>query len=260
MIKIIDVQLIRSLRELSEMGSSGQHLGGRAGEALTDRCMAQLTAVQAARTYYVAHGMLAGGRPLEAFALLGRCLERINEAKKALSDLSSSPPPPRASPTPVSQSAADSAGSDSKADDLIGLDRFVDLAASYRAVAHVESCCEVLKSQEAVEQGLGNVSISADPSSGEARYLMDKLEVWESFAGQQASAQAPARPPRVLQAPYAMQALSMRPIMLDTASSYVEYPDLSQRFKKSGDKTGTGTGGAAAGSSMLSSLFGWGKK
>jgi hypothetical protein len=45
--------------------------------------------------------------------------------------------------------------------------------------------------------------------------------------------------------------------MLDTASSYVAYPDISHRFKRSGDKGG---GAAAGGSSMLSSLFGWGKK
>lgn len=237
------------------MGSSGQHLGGRAGEALTDRCIAQLAAVQAARTYFVAHGLLASGRALEAFALFGRSLDRIGEAKKALNELSSPPPPPRSSPTPSATLGASSKSDVSGADDLIGLDQFIQLATSYRAVAHAESCCEVLKGQEALDQGLGNVSISAEPASHEASYLMDRLDAWESFAGQPAANQAPARPPRVFQIPYAMQPLAMRPIMLDTANSYVQYPDLSKRFKKSENKAG-----AAAGSSMLSSLFGWGKK
>ena len=255
-VKIIDASLIRSLRDLSELGSSGQHLGGRAGEALTDRCMAQLAATQAARTYFVAHGMLAGGRPVEAFALFGRCLDGIREARALFSELPPPPPPPFSSPTHSSDNMTKPG---SKADDLVGLDRFSDLAASYRAVARAESCLVVLKGQEALEQGITNVSLSDEsPSLNETpRYLIDKLESWESYAGHPASAKGPSSPPRVTQVPYAMQPLAMRPIMLDTASSYVEYPDISRRFKKSGEKGG---GAAAGGGSMLSSLFGWGKK
>lgn len=37
-----------------------------------------------------------------------------------------------------------------------------------------------------------------------------------------------------------LQAIPMRPIMLDTASAYLEYPDLSHRVGKAESQKGTG--------------------
>lgn len=59
------------------------------------------------------------------------------------------------------------------------------------------------------------------------------------------------RPARLLKAPYAYAAVPVRPIMLDTASAAIAYPALDARVGKSDKKA------AAAGSSMLSSLFSW---
>lgn len=60
------------------------------------------------------------------------------------------------------------------------------------------------------------------------------------------------RPARLLKAPYGYAAVPVRPIMLDTASAAIAYPALDARVGKADKKAA-----AAAGSSMLSSLFSW---
>lgn len=61
------------------------------------------------------------------------------------------------------------------------------------------------------------------------------------------------RPARLFKPPYAYQAVPVRPIMLDTASAALDYPSLEGRVRRADKKAGA----AAAGSSMLSSLFSW---
>lgn len=72
-----------------------------------------------------------------------------------------------------------------------------------RAVAHAEQAASSLKSQEAVQQGVGGLSLAEAKDSADAQrhaYLAEQLEVWESFAGQPG-----AKAPRIYRVPFAMQ-------------------------------------------------------
>ena len=84
---------------------------------------------------------------------------------------------------------------------------------------------------------------------------MDALEAWESFAGGSSGKGA-----RLYPAPYPLQAVPARPIMLDTAAAAIAYPSLAHRTRgaKGGRGAAAEAGGQQQGGSTFARLFGWG--
>ena len=83
-------------------------------------------------------------------------------------------------------------------------------------MAHAELCAQELHSHEAAQTGLGGISLAdqaaaaaTGAAAGGGGYLLEQLDVWESFAGQPGGAKAP----RILRAPFAMQ-VKMRPVLV----------------------------------------------
>ncbi|GIL85554.1 hypothetical protein Vretimale_13349 [Volvox reticuliferus] len=250
-------------RHLEDLADLGARLGGRAGEGLHDAAAARAAAVRAIRTYHIAHTLLAAavaaapagdakndtsGKALEAWALFNRSQERATAAAEQLRKLP---------------------GEDAAAGVLLGgreamladLTELVTQAAAYKAVAQAElSAAELKVKEDLLQSGVSGLTLEqqeqAGATSSGATYLLDALNRWESFAGGAAAAAAASgggaggatsakAPPRLYKAPYDYAAIPGRPIMLDTASNCLSYPNLEHRLRKAEKK------------SVLSSLFGW---
>ena len=82
------------------------------------------------------------------------------------------------------------------------------------------------------------------------RYLSEALDAWESFGGG-----AHGKGARVFPAPYPLQAVAARPIMLDTAAGGIAYPSLAHRLCEKPAAEG-GAQGSTIGSALR--YFGWG--
>lgn len=75
-----------------------------------------------------------------------------------------------------------------------------------------------------------------------ARYLVDNLDRWESFAGGE------GRPTRLCRVPPQPASVAVRPFMLDSALNYIQAPSLEHRTAKEEAK------------STFSRIFTWGAK
>ncbi|MEW5308129.1 MAG: hypothetical protein WDW38_000109 [Sanguina aurantia] len=220
-------------RNYEDLGDLGARQGGRQGEELYALCAARVAAAQALRCYYIAHAYLGSDKALEAHALFVRAGERAASGQERLQEV----------------------GLPSE-----GIARLAIQAAAYRTVALTELLAESVCAREAVEAGVGGIALSdpqqtggsggaADTSAASgkaaakpARYLSDHMDAWESFAGA-----AGGKGACIYNAPYSIQAIPVRPIMLDTASNYITYPSLEHRLRKT-EKKG-----------IMASLFGtWG--
>ncbi|KAF5843512.1 hypothetical protein DUNSADRAFT_14428 [Dunaliella salina] len=207
--------LLRALTDLADLGVQG---GGRAGEQLHDAAMLQAARVRASRCYYVAHSLLGSQKPLEAFALFGRAAERAQECSQE-----SLPSTPVAELTAHVMSMQDLAS-------------LAQSAQAFKAVAHAEAASISAGEKDKVTTGVEKLALEQQAAAA-ASSLVDAPDTFESFAGSTTGSKAPAR---IYKFPYPMQAIPMRPIMLDTASAYLEYPDLSHRVGKAESQKGTG--------------------
>uniref|UniRef100_A0A7S3VUP0 Signal recognition particle subunit SRP68 n=1 Tax=Dunaliella tertiolecta TaxID=3047 RepID=A0A7S3VUP0_DUNTE len=215
--------LLRALTDLADLGVQG---GGRAGEQLHDAAMLQAARVRASRCYYVAHSLLGSQKPLEAFALFGRAAERAQECSQE-----SLPSTPVAELTAHVMSTQDMAS-------------LAQSAQAYKAVAHAEAASISAGEKDKVTTGVEKLALEQQAAAA-ASSLVDAPDMFESFAGSTTGNKAPAR---IYKFPFPMQAIPMRPIMLDTASAYLEYPDLSHRVGRAESQKNTG---------VLKSLTSW---
>lgn len=79
-------------------------------------------------------------------------------------------------------------------------------------------------------------------AAADARYLVDNLDRWESFAGGE------GRPARLCRVPPQPASVAVRPFMLDSALNYIQAPSLEHRTAKEESK------------STFSRIFAWGAK
>jgi len=83
------------------------------------------------------------------------------------------------------------------------------------------------------------------PHTHKQRYLSDALDTWESFGGAHNGKGA-----RIFPAPYPLQPVAARPIMLDTAAAGIDYPSIAHRVGAKTEQAGQ--------TSTFARLFGWG--
>lgn len=217
LVRLLETQA-HHCNELAELAGA---LGGRRGEELMDVCAAKALVYSGARTHYLAHVHLLSDKPLEALALFQRAAQRLTEAAQRFKAL-----------------PAGAAGSDMTAADI---DRLLQAAQAYRGVAHAELVASGLQEQQAVRRGIAAVSLTDTSATAQPTgYLIDHLDSCKSFAGEPLG-----RQPRLFEAPYALELVATRPIMLDTAANAIQPPSLTHRLK------------AKPAATTFSRLFGW---
>ncbi|KAI7837680.1 hypothetical protein COHA_008473 [Chlorella ohadii] len=217
--------LIANVLELNELAG---HVGGAAGEMLMDDCAAKQAHYQAARCVFVAHSLLAGGKPREAAALFSRAADRCKHAASQYEGCAKPDVPAG------EHLAALQAG-----------------AASWATVAAAELQAGELRDKAAAQAGMEGMSLEGEAGKKREReepdaFLPEDLDAWEAFVG---SGKGQARLCRVPPPP---RAVAVRPIFLDTALNYIQPPDLSHRLPKKQAAEAQGT---------FSRLFGgWGAR
>ncbi|KAK9814357.1 hypothetical protein WJX72_004470 [[Myrmecia] bisecta] len=207
------------LSNVKDLGELAVELGGAAGEQLMDECAAQAAQFQAARCLYVAHSFLAAEKYLEAYALCQRAMERAEGAAKKHQECAK----------------ADQAALDD-------LEALRSQALAFRCVAHAEWFAEQQRAKDGVADGMGAISLAgqaAEPQPEAAAYLLDNLTRWESFAG------VSGKDAKIFPVPAPLQALPVRPFMLDSALNCIQQPSLDHRLAKEEKK------------STFSRLFSW---
>ena len=226
------------------LGDVASALGGSVGEVLLDEAAAARAGAAAGRAYAAGHAFLAARKPVEAMALFGRAGERAGAAVDAHADC--------ARPDPAA---------------VAGLERLGAVAGVWRGVAHAQAAAaeaatlgavmgRVSGLQLATPAGGDGGDLSAAPSGPPPVYLTDgpaALGEWASFAdGGGSGGGGGGAAPRLAPLPPRLQAVPVRPFVLDLAFDGIVPPDLSHRVP------GGGSGGKAGGGGVVAKLFGWG--
>ena len=221
------------------LGEVAAALGGSVGEVLLDEAAAAGAGAAAGRAYAAGHAFLAARKPAEAMALFGRAGERVEAAIDA---------------------HAECARPDAAA--VAGLEALAASARLWRGVAHAQAAAAEAASLTAVTGRVGGLELaSGDGGSGDGGastttsapppvYLTDgpaALASWTSFAPP-----GSAQPPRLAPLPPRLQAVPVRPFVLDLAFDGIVAPDLSHRLPAGGGGGGGKVGG------VVGRLFGWG--
>lgn len=208
---VIHIQdtLLHHCNDLNDLAS---RLGGRQGQEIMDKCVATSARYQAVKVVYVGHVLLASEKPLEAFAIFTHAVKLCQEAVEA----------------------SDSLDSPERQEALRELKALEQQCIAYRSVAGADLQSASLASKEEIQTRIKDVSLkdtSAAVSPTTGMYLVDALHSWQSFAGQS------GKHAHLLPMPYTLQAIPTNPIMLDTASNFIEYPSLQHRIKKESKST-----------------------
>jgi trimeric autotransporter adhesin len=227
--------LAKAAKALGEVAAS---LGGSVGELLGDEAAAAAAGAAAGRAYAAGHAFLAARKPADAFALFGRAVDRADAAVDAHAEC-----------------ARPDAGA------TAALDALATAAGVWRGVAHAQAAAAEAAALGAVTGRVSGLEISADGAAsgdgGQAAlpppptFLSDgpttaSLSEWASFA-------PPGGPPRLAPLPPRLEAVPVRPFVLDLAFDGVVAPDLSHRVAAGG--AGGGAGGDGGGT--FAKLFSW---
>ncbi|BDA49634.1 Signal recognition particle subunit SRP68 [Coccomyxa sp. Obi] len=213
------VRLYESLMgHVKELSENAARLGGAAGEILLEECTAKRATFQALRCFYAARSYLASGKPLEALGLFQRTAERAGQAEAAWDDLE----------RPSTEALAELASLKAQCQ-------------AWRCAAHAECIGQRILAEQEAQEGIDKLGLDAKPAAS-ARYLVDNLDRWESFAGGE------GRPARLCPVPPRLAPVAVRPFMLDSALNYIRAPPLDHRTAKEEAK------------STFSRIFTWGAK
>lgn len=126
------------------------------------------------------------------------------------------------------------------------LQQLVEQSAAWQCVAHAEYEAAQQEVQNGITQATSTLSLQPQhPSSDQkqSKFLLDSLDSWMSFAGENGK-QAHFTP-----IPPALQQVAVRPFMLDNALNYIEAPSVEHRVAKQEQPK-----------SAFAKLFTWGRK
>ena len=126
------------------------------------------------------------------------------------------------------------------------LQQLVEQAAAWQCVAHAEYAAAEQEAQEGVTYATGSLSLQPQQKASDqkqAKFLLDSLDVWTSFAGEN------GKHAHFTPIPPALQQVPVRPFMLDNALNYIEAPSVEHRVAKQEQPK-----------SAFAKLFTWGRK
>ncbi|KAK8962898.1 hypothetical protein KSP40_PGU019816 [Platanthera guangdongensis] len=102
---------------------------------------------------------------------------------------------------------------------------------SNRCIEHATGIMEEENIPEKLSKGVSTISLTG-PEKKEEKFLLEKLDLYESAVGEPGTKSAPC----IERFPPQFQAVPCNPIVLDIAFSSIEFPSLDNRMKKDSKK------------------------
>eukprot|EP01025_Chloroclados_australasicus_P034771 TRINITY_DN3550_c0_g1_i1.p1 TRINITY_DN3550_c0_g1~~TRINITY_DN3550_c0_g1_i1.p1 ORF type:complete len:638 (+),score=76.85 TRINITY_DN3550_c0_g1_i1:26-1915(+) len=228
LIRVYD-EIMNAAKELEQLAM--ENLSGMIAEKILSQSAFEAAYFRACRCYYVGHAYLRKKRHSEAYALFKRVSNLVDQSVEKMEDMVQ---PPSEAIT-------------------LDMEKLKQKALAFQIVVKVEVDIAKQKETKSVHQGLQKVNINQEADNGTQkqqkqqetiRYLVDNLDKWESFVGQN------AKNARVFKIPPNPEMIPMRPILLNTAEQYIQMPSLKHRYTQKQESMLSG----------VSRFLGFGKK
>ncbi|CAN8264722.1 unnamed protein product [Cochlearia groenlandica] len=194
--------LLQNVADLSDLISSGRD---RKPEeiAFEDDCQRKSLAFRAERCFYLAKSYSLAGKRIEAYALYCRARSLAEDALNKF------------------QSIADK--------DEGTIHELKTLSKECRANSCIEHAIGIMEEEKAPEnlsKKISTISLN-DTAAKVEKYLIDKLNVYESVVGDPNTKTAP----KIERFPPAFRSIPRNPIVLDLAHDCIEFPNIEHRMQ-----------------------------
>jgi signal recognition particle subunit SRP68 len=201
LVRLYDL-LLQNTSDLSDLVSSGRDQKSEEVR-FAEECSCKTLAFRAERCFYVAKSYSVAGKRAEAYALYCRARSLAEDALKKLQTLDGN------NKTMIKE-----------------LEVLSNECRSNSCTEHALGIMEEKRTQENISEGISNISLTGAERS--EKFLLEKLDVYESAVGDSNVKSAP----RIAPFPPAFQAIARNPIVLDLAYNTIEFPSIENRMKK----------------------------
>jgi signal recognition particle subunit SRP68 len=201
LVRLYDL-LLQNTSDLSDLVSSGRDQKSEEVR-FAEECSCKTLAFRAERCFYVAKSYSVAGKRAEAYALYCRARGLAEDALKKLQTLDGN------NKTMIKE-----------------LEVLSNECRSNSCTEHALGIMEEKRTQENISEGISNISLTGAERS--EKFLLEKLDVYESAVGDSNVKSAP----RIAPFPPAFQAIARNPIVLDLAYNTIEFPSIENRMKK----------------------------
>ncbi|CAF2144940.1 unnamed protein product [Brassica napus] len=202
LVRLYDL-LLQNVADLSDLVSSGRD---RKPEeiAFEEECERKNLAFRAERCFYLGKSYSLAGKRVEAYALFCRARSLAEDALNKFQNIGNK--------------------------DEGTIQELKTLSRECRASSCIEHATGIMEEEKAPENLSKKISaISLNETATKAeKYLLDKLDVYESAVGDANTKMAP----KIERFPPAFQSIPRNPIVLDLAYNCIEFPVLEERMKK----------------------------
>ncbi|CAE6253981.1 unnamed protein product [Arabidopsis arenosa] len=201
LVRLYDL-LLQNVADLSDLISSGRD---RKPEeiAFEEECQRKSLAFRAERCFYLAKSYSLAGKRAEAFALYSRARSLAEDALNKFQSIA-------------------------KKDEE--LKTLIKECRANSCIEHATGIMEEERVPENLSNRISTISLNDTAAQVEEKYLLDKLDVYESAVGDSNTKTAP----KIERFPPAFQSIPRNPIVLDLAYHCIDFPDIENRMKKKG--------------------------
>ncbi|KAK2438938.1 signal recognition particle subunit SRP68 [Trifolium repens] len=201
LVRLYDL-LLQNTSDLSDLVSSGRDQKSEEVR-FAEECSCKTLAFRAERCFYVAKSYSVAGKRAEAYALYCRARSLAEDALRKLQTLDGN------NKTMIKE-----------------LEVLSNECRSNSCTEHALGIMEEKRTQENISEGISNISLTGAERS--EKFLLEKLDVYESAVGDSNVKSAP----HIAPFPPAFQAIARNPIVLDLAYNTIEFPSIENRMKK----------------------------
>ncbi|AED97544.1 signal recognition particle 68kD protein-like [Arabidopsis thaliana] len=205
LVRLYDL-LLQNVADLSDLISSGRD---RKPEeiAFEEECQRTSLAFRAERCFYLAKSYSLAGKRAEAFALYSRARSLAEDALNKFQSIA-------------------------KKDEgtIQELKTLIKECRANSCIEHATGIMEEERAPENLSNRMSTISLNNTAAQVEEKYLLDKLDVYESAVGDSNTKTAP----KIERFPPALQSIPRNPIVLDLAYNCIDFPVIENRMKKKG--------------------------
>ncbi|KAF7834039.1 signal recognition particle subunit SRP68 [Senna tora] len=201
LVRLYDL-LLQNTADLSDLVSSGRDKKPEE-VSFSEECACKTLVFRAERCFYVAKSYSMAGKRAEAYALYCRARNLAEDALRKLQM--------------------------SNGNNQIVVKELEDLCKECRSnscIEHAMGIMEEKKAPENLSERISNISLNGAKQM--EKFLMEKLDVYESAVGNSNVKSAP----RIAAFPPAFVAIPRNPIVLDLAFDEIDFPPIENRMKK----------------------------
>lgn len=206
LVRLYDLQ-IQNSTDLYDLVSSQRNMNSEEDSFAKEYELKGL-AFRAERCFFLAKSYSFAGKRAEAYALFLRARSLVDEVLKKL----------QVANNPDQALIKD-------------LQILSDNCRSNSCIEHATGIMEDANIPEKLSKGVSTISLTG-PEKKEEKFLLEKLDVYESAVGEPGTKSAPC----IERFPPPFQAVPCNPIVLDIAFSSIEFPSLENRMKKDSKK------------------------